>query len=319
VLCQSFATVSFSTSEPNGSFKPGDTVEHTTHGCGVILEHWGSDSGVYEVRFSDKVRSVNGCRLVLVESSPDVHPAAEKFPKLAPADYEALKASIVKHGLFEAIVLDSRGRVLDGRHRLRACKELGITPRTISFETIRDAAPDQCLSEECYVYDSNIERRHLTPSQKAALALQFLPAARKEADDRRRKAQIRGRVTQKANRSNGEAASGEPPKYSRGPTTNQLLAEKAGVGAVTMAQVIAVNDHAPELLPKIANGHLSAGDAIKLIPIEQNGTKSTRPVPFEKTVLSRWKAFLRSFPKSQRKEICEIILENLTTEAAGMQ
>jgi hypothetical protein len=115
-VCQSFVT----TSSHNGScgpFKQGDVVSHTSFGRGLILEQWGNDCEVCEVRFEDKVRSVNRCRLSLVESAPEVHPFAEKFPKLSSADYQTLKESIRAHGQFEPVVLNDRGQILDGRHR----------------------------------------------------------------------------------------------------------------------------------------------------------------------------------------------------------
>jgi hypothetical protein len=335
------AKVFVTTSLHTRGFKRGDTVQHAVHGHGTIVSEWGlfsdvdpldgrrldvSGAGVFEVRFGQETRSVNGDSLTLVEAAPGIHPFAEKFPKLSSADYEALKASIKQNGLFEPVVVNASGQILDGRHRWQICLELGITPKTISFETLKNAAPNQCLSEERYVYDSNIERRHLTPSQKAAIVLAFLPLARKEAEARRRKAQAKGRATQKANRqSNGVTPCGGPPKWSRGPTTDKILAKRAGVGLPTMKAVIAVNDHAPELLGALANGHLCATEATKLVATKRkqaaNGTKPINPAPLEKkTVLRQWEktwgAFLKLYPVKQHGLVRAIVFEYFRQEKA---
>jgi hypothetical protein len=50
-----------------------------------------------------------------------------------------------------------RGKVLDGRLRLRACEELGVGPR---FEGLPDDT-----DPVAYVVSHNVARRHMTPSQ----------------------------------------------------------------------------------------------------------------------------------------------------------
>ena len=321
------------------SLKQGDRVLHPVHGPGTIIGEWGCfrdvdpidghalevfGKGIFEVRFSqdDEVRSVNATNLALVESAPEVHPFAQQFRALTQSEYELLRENIRVHGQLMPIVLDQQNRILDGRHRYRICVELSLVPKTISFDAIKDAATDWSLSPEQLIYSANAARRHLTATQRATLALAFLPFARKEAQSRMRKAQARGRETQKLNRSNGEAgANGQAPKWVRGKTTNQVLAEKAGVGLPTMKAIVAVNDHAPELLSKIANGHLSATEAIKMVATKRkqaaNKTKPINPAPFsKKNVLRQWQAlwstFVLRFPPRERKNVRQIVMEHLS-------
>lgn len=56
----------------------------------------------------------------------EIHPIADEQPLLSVADYESMKEDIRENGLLVPIVPDENGLLLDGRHRLRACKELGI-------------------------------------------------------------------------------------------------------------------------------------------------------------------------------------------------
>lgn len=90
-----------------------------------------------------------------------VHPVAELFPMLAQGELQELADDIATNGLRDALTVDASGRLLDGRNRLRACELVGVRPR---FETYSGPHP------EWLVVSRNIHRRHLDPSQRAAIA-----------------------------------------------------------------------------------------------------------------------------------------------------
>lgn len=59
-------------------------------------------------------------------------------------EYQALKADIAKRGLVTPIVVEkASGLVVDGAHRLRACRELGIEPKVVEREFSSAAARDE--------------------------------------------------------------------------------------------------------------------------------------------------------------------------------
>jgi N6-adenosine-specific RNA methylase IME4 len=91
------------------------------------------------------------------------HPLASLLPAMTGAEYVDLCDSIRANGLREPIMLHSDGRVLDGRHRMRACDELGIAPAVRTFAGT-DAEALQ------YVLDLNLKRRHLDETQRAMVA-----------------------------------------------------------------------------------------------------------------------------------------------------
>lgn len=62
---------------------------------------------------------------VMTTSSYSLHPAAELFPVMDDAAFAALVADIAAHGQREPILIHD-GQVIDGRHRLRACEQIGI-------------------------------------------------------------------------------------------------------------------------------------------------------------------------------------------------
>jgi ParB-like nuclease domain len=95
-------------------------------------------------------------------NEPPEHPVARLFPDMDPGEFAILKFDIRDNGLKVPILL-WRGQLIDGRHRLRACRELGIEPR---FETV------DCREEELagLVWSLNRLRRQLTTSQRAMIA-----------------------------------------------------------------------------------------------------------------------------------------------------
>ncbi len=104
------------------------------------------------------------------------HPAANLFPMLTGAEYEGLKADIAANGQLEPIWLHPDGRILDGRNRYCACRDLGIEPHFRAWGG-QGSAVD-------FVVSLNLHRRHLTPGQKAMVAADVLPMKEAEARER---------------------------------------------------------------------------------------------------------------------------------------
>jgi len=107
----------------------------------------------------------------------ETHRYADIFPMTEGNSFENLKKDILEQGLQQTIIL-YEGKILDGRNRFKACKELGLEPR---FEVYNGDKPLQ------YVISGNLHRRHLTDSQKAVIAQEVMPILEEEA----RKRQLR--------------------------------------------------------------------------------------------------------------------------------
>src|SRR5262245_36598940 len=120
-----------------------------------------------------------------------VHPAAGLFAMLREVELARLAEDIRRNGLLHAIVtLD--GAILDGRNRLAACALAGVRPR---YEEWRGAG-----SPVTYVIGANVHRRHLTPLQRAAVAVESLPLFEAEARQRQRAAGVHGAMGGRGNR-----------------------------------------------------------------------------------------------------------------------
>jgi hypothetical protein len=88
-----------------------------------------------------------------------LHPAVTWLPELSESEYQELRDDIKARGLREPILIKS-GYIIDGRHRLKACRELGIEP------TFKEYTGSDILAE---ILSRNLLRRHLTADQRAML------------------------------------------------------------------------------------------------------------------------------------------------------
>ena len=91
-----------------------------------------------------------------------LHELAELFPAMSEPEFEVLKNDIAELGQLEPILM-YKGKVVDGRHRMRACEELCIGPVVKEWEGTEDGLVRHALS-------LNLHRRHLNESQRALCA-----------------------------------------------------------------------------------------------------------------------------------------------------
>ena len=93
-----------------------------------------------------------------------INPEYEKMvPPHSKEKYEELKQSISENGLYEDIIINELNEVLDGHHRLRACKDVNVLPR---FQIKKFDSKDK---ERLYVMETNLYRRQLTVFQEIEL------------------------------------------------------------------------------------------------------------------------------------------------------
>ncbi|MDV3351738.1 hypothetical protein QGP82_23750 [Leptothoe sp. LEGE 181152] len=91
-------------------------------------------------------------------------------------EFASLVTDISEHGLRDKIWLYEE-QILDGRNRYLACQEADVMPQFREFR----GTPEQALQA---VMSWNLERRHLTTSQRAVLALEVMPEFEKLAKER---------------------------------------------------------------------------------------------------------------------------------------
>ncbi len=180
----------------------------------------------------------------------EIHELAALIPEMSADEFRGLCDDIRTNGLIEPIVL-YEDRVLDGRHRYRACIETGIEPR-FEYHVGDDA------SALAYVLSTNIARRHLSVSQRSIVALNVLEYERACAAARmRHEDALDGTATL-------PSPDGRPAeRWER--TAAARAAESVGVSASSIERAARVAEAAPELLPQIASGALTVADAARRV------------------------------------------------------
>ncbi|MDD2736277.1 MAG: hypothetical protein PHF56_20285 [Desulfuromonadaceae bacterium] len=110
----------------------------------------------------------------------EAHPLAEIIPEMSEQQYHDLLKSIRQYGQLEPC-WTFEGKLIDGRHRQKACNHLGIkcTTREWSGEGRTLAA---------FIVGLNATRRHLTKDQLTLVALGMLPILEAAAGIRNRNA-----------------------------------------------------------------------------------------------------------------------------------
>lgn len=173
---------------------------------------------------------------VSVEEVVKIHQLAYLFPEMQPGEFAELKADIKANGLLEPIIT-YQDEIIDGRHRFKACEELGIEPR---FEAYEGDSPAS------FVVSKNLMRRQLTSSQKAAVAVDMLPFFEEEAR-KRMQAGVELDPTQKI-------AEGE---------SRQQVADVLGTNRQYVSDAKKLKEENPEIFEDVKTGKINLHQANK--------------------------------------------------------
>lgn len=198
------------------------------------------------------------------------HEACAMVPEMTDAEYADLLADVRAHGVLVPIDALPDGRVLDGRHRLRAARECGLDEVPVTTRNLGEIAAVEHIARTALL------RRNLTAGQKAAVVLSSGELL----------GRLRADVAAAANRKRSEAAHAASAKQLRGgagrfsaklgeeapgPTTPRTaptrsldpIARVAGVSARTVQDVLAVKNNDPALFAMVLAGKVSAKNAAR--------------------------------------------------------
>jgi DNA (cytosine-5)-methyltransferase 1 len=93
------------------------------------------------------------------------------MPPLSDEEYEALKSDIAVNGVEDPIVHDEEMTVIDGHHRVRACRELGVDIETVPTQSVVGLSHQEKRNK---AYKLNLQRRHLEHGQKSEIVDKYL-------------------------------------------------------------------------------------------------------------------------------------------------
>ncbi|MBX9676310.1 MAG: ParB N-terminal domain-containing protein [Methylotenera sp.] len=163
-----------------------------------------------------------------------IHPIANLFPEMSESQFEELKQDIAQNGLQMPILMYG-GKVVDGRHRLRACSALGIIPKFAELEAANDKSVEQS------VISINLHRRHLTESQKAIIGARL---------------------------SNSFIGANQ---HTAGAVSQRKVAEELGISVDSVQRGKKVlNNGIPELIAAVSEGKIDISNAAKLAQLAKH-------------------------------------------------
>ena len=198
----------------------------------------------------------------LIRSDEDLdikfHPVAGIFPMMNALEFEGLKADIEKHGQLEPIWTHN-GEIIDGRNRYLACRELGIEPKIREWEPVNGAE----LVD--FVISLNLQRRHLTASQKALVAVDALPFYEEAAKNRL-----------KLSKGRGKKGVAKMPQDFYG-KSRDVAAQTFGVSGRYVGYAKQINAKDPDLAQDIRDGKKTITEALQQIKRDEGiSTKQNR-------------------------------------------
>lgn len=206
-----------------------------------------------------------------------VHPLAALFPMMPDDELAELADDILANGLQFDLVLDTEGRLLDGRNRLKACEIAGVEPRF----TTHDGDP------AIFILSVNVNRRHLNKGQRAIATAMLTPPSENKGGRGKKTTPLNGevsaefvrmaRVVLKHDEKGGLAvlngAEQLIPAYER---VSAQEREKETAAERKQRLLGQLNRTRPDLAAQVVAGDLSADDAIAQMKADEEEHKQQR-------------------------------------------
>lgn len=199
---------------------------------------------------------------VELERGLEVHPLAELIPTMTDEEFVELRKDIESNGYREdePLIL-FEGKILDGRHRDRVCRELQIEP------PIQDFSGDDPTA---YVISKNLHRRHLSRSQIAMTAAEALPHLEEEARKRM------GREGDPRRGHNKPVPTGTPLSSSASSKrAAEEAAELTGASTRSVGRAKRVKDADPDLADQVKRGEVALATAEEKVTGRPNKDRSS--------------------------------------------
>lgn len=190
------------------------------------------------------------------------HPASNLFPMLDDESIDSLSRDIEKNGQRMPIIMIGE-EILDGRNRWIACKVAGVEPKTKQWAG--KGSPTE------FVLSINLHRRHLTPVQKAAIAMAAMPLFQDEAQERMSSAGKKGGKTGGRGRNRGRNEPCLPlSKQDESKRAVRQAAKATGAGIGSIAAIAKVKKDAPEVLALVQKGKVkTVASAVRLASLPE--------------------------------------------------
>lgn len=194
---------------------------------------------------------------------------SELVPEMTRPEYNNFIDSVKLSGIQTPIHIRTDLTILDGRHRVRACKQLGIKQIDV---IVHDFDKSQSIN---FVRDTAIERRSLTSAQRIDIIL--------------RSSDLIDEIVEKAESNKGkrnDLTSGSREPEVENERTNVKLAELANTSKASVVRMKKVKKESPELYDKVVKGEKTINGAYTELPTTATPKKQTKDLSRQKSISS---------------------------------
>lgn len=132
------------------------------------------------VKLDTQIENVEKCQIMQKFAEPELspekqlecdfdyskyveHPTIATYPKMGKEEFLGFIEDVQMNGQIDAIIINEKNEIIDGRSRYEACKITGQIPHFKLYDDIED-------NIQLYWVSKNLQRTHLSVSQKACLA-----------------------------------------------------------------------------------------------------------------------------------------------------
>ena len=184
--------------------------------------------------------------LSTIDDAPD-HPFGVRDDE----EMAELMESISTFGVINPVIVrrtgDERYEMISGHRRKYACLKLGIDTLPV---IVRDLSREEAI---IYMVDSNLQREHILPSERAKAYKMKLEAIKKQGK--------RNDLTS------------VPLAQKFGKTSREIVGEQSGESADQVRRYIRLNNLIPELLEDVDMGKIAFRPAVELSYLEEEEQK----------------------------------------------
>ena len=192
---------------------------------------------------------------------------SELVPEMTTDEYERFIDSVKKSGIQTPIHIRNDMTILDGRHRVKACKELGIKEIECLVHNFNKSESIE------FVRDTAIERRNLSKAQRVDIVLR--------SEDLVSSLVKQAKVNQ--GKRNDLTSRPDGPKVNL--QTNENLAEIAGVGPMTVKRMKKIKREAPDVYEEVVKGDKTIYKAYNELPTTAKPKKRSEYPSGQKNII----------------------------------
>ena len=226
-------------------------------------------------------------------------------PEMSAIEWQEFIENVKKFGIRQPITINNDLTILDGRHRVRACKELGIEKITA---IVNEMDEQQAIE---YVRDTAIERRSLSVEQRLDIIFKCEDLMKGLAEEAKKRKIEGGEKGREIKRSGLTSQDTKPDKPKR---TSEAIADMVGTSASSVNRFKRIRKESPEIYEEVVSGEKPILTAYKELPsvsgVSYESRKKNKDIPKEEAQ-KKIVTPMPDFGKSDKEMQQEADYENL--------